>query len=83
MGVEPPNIGALIKEIKAAREGIEARDQKNIERIDELERSLNEVLIGMRRPGRESYGDDRDMARKSAIEMLEDRRSWTQPKNQG
>jgi len=58
MGTEPNNFRDLPTEINAARNSIETRDLQTIERVDELERVLNEVLVGMRRPGSESYGDD-------------------------
>jgi hypothetical protein len=49
----------LIRQITAAREDIEGRDRKNVERINEMERSINEILVGMRRPSRDSYGEPR------------------------
>jgi HK97 family phage major capsid protein len=83
MGAEPNNIRELLSEIKSARLDIGARDQKTRERIDELEISLNEVLLGMRRPGGESHGGDRDLERKSAIQMCVDRHAWRNQKNEG
>lgn len=81
MGAEP-YFGALLAEIKSARQGLASRDQRTIERVDELEASLNQILVGMRRPGADR-GDDRDLERKSAIEMCEDRRSWSMQKSEG
>jgi hypothetical protein len=82
MGAEP-DIKTLIGEIKAARRGIEDRDQKTVERVDELERSINEILIGLRRPGGGSYGDASNLERKSAITMCQDRHLWQHQKNEG
>jgi len=65
MGAEP-NIGQLITEIKVARRGIEDRDQKTVDRVNELEQSINEILVGMGRPGDGIYSDGRDLERKSA-----------------
>jgi HK97 family phage major capsid protein len=75
MGAEN-SIGQLLREVKSARSAIETRDQQTMLRVDELERSINEILLGQRRPGSsESYGDDRDI-RQSAIEMCQARHSW-------
>jgi len=83
MGAEP-NIETLIREIKAARQGIESRDQKTIERVDEIERSINEVLLGMRRPSGTDFGaDDGSLERKSAITMCQDRHAWRNQKIEG
>jgi hypothetical protein len=84
MGAEPNNIGQLIAEMKSARLDIDTRDRKTLERMDELEASLNDILVGMRRPaGGEGHGDDRDITRKSAVQMCIDRRALANPRNEG
>jgi HK97 family phage major capsid protein len=82
MGAEP-NIRELLTEIKAARQSIVDRDQKTLDRLDELERGINDILVGLRRLGSASYGDDRDLERKSAITMCQDRHAWRNQKNEG
>ena len=46
MGAEP-DIKTLIGEIRSAKQGIEARDQKTIDRVAELEASINDILVGL------------------------------------
>jgi len=70
MGAEP-NIGQFLNEIKSARTAIETRDQKTVERVNDLEESINEILLGMKRPGWDG-GGDRDIERTSAIQMCQD-----------
>jgi hypothetical protein len=82
MGAEP-NIDRLLAEIRSAKAGIETCDQKTIERVDELERSINEILVGQRRPGSHNYGGTRDLERKSAVQMCVDRHSWRNQKTEG
>jgi hypothetical protein len=79
MGAEPADIGTLLAEIKSARQSLAARD----ERVAELERNINELLLVARRPGSESYADGRDIEHKSAIQMCIDRHSWQHQKNEG
>ena len=83
MGAEP-NIGQLIAEIKSAKADITSRDQQTIERVAELESPINDILLGMRRPaGGDGYADDRNLERKSAVQMCVDRHSWQHQKNEG
>jgi hypothetical protein len=65
MGAEP-DIKTLPAEIKMARGAVEARDARTIERVDELEHSIDEILLGMRRPGGEHHGDG-TLERKRAV----------------
>ena len=45
-----PSIDTLISKIKAVRQGIEPHNQKAVALIARLEHSINEILVGMRRP---------------------------------
>jgi len=53
---EEPNIRELLTEIKAASQSVEARDSMTIERVNEFEHSISDILVGMRWPGSESNG---------------------------
>jgi HK97 family phage major capsid protein len=74
----------LVAELRKAKTLIERGNTTLNERVDEIERSLNEVLIGQRRPGADSYtADDRELERKSALTMCHDRHSWQHQRNEG
>ena len=60
-----------------------SRDGRTIERVDDLDRAMNEILVGQLRPGGEHGGDDRDLTRKSAVQMCEDRHALLHQKNEG
>jgi len=74
----------LLTEIKAAKAAVTSRDQRTIERVNELEHGINEILLGMRQPGGNGFGaDDRGLERKSAVQMCVDRYGWQHQKNEG
>lgn len=76
MSAEPNNIGALLKELKSTGDWIDQRSDRTTERMDELERSINEVIVRQRRPGRD-FDADGTTDHKSLVAMCEDRRSWS------
>jgi HK97 family phage major capsid protein len=73
----------LVHELKKSRTAIERGNTALNERVDDVERSINELLVGARRPGAESYGTSRDLEQKHAIELCLDRKSWSQQKYEG
>jgi HK97 family phage major capsid protein len=75
----------LLTEIRKATLLIEQRDAVLTDRVTDVEKSLNEVLVGMRRPGADGYGGDAgDLdERKSAVEMCQARFNWQHQKIEG
>ena len=78
-----PDIKTLLNEIKAARQAVETRDGQTQERVAELESSINEILLGMRRPGGDGGYGDGAIERKDAWQMCMDRHSWEVQKMEG
>jgi HK97 family phage major capsid protein len=75
-------LGALVEEVRRAREGIDQGDAKTHKRIDGIEHSINDLFRRVSRPGHET-ADDSTFERKSAIELCHIRRNLTVPKNDG
>ena len=82
MGAESA-INRMMSEIRSPKADTTSRDQKTIERVSDLESSINDILVGMRRPGDGFGADDRSLERKGAIQMCVDRHSWQHQKHEG
>jgi HK97 family phage major capsid protein len=74
--------GELLREIKAARTGIEARDGKTAKRVEELERAINELFARQGRPGGDGFGE-LGGERKDARQWLIEKHALDRPRDDG
>src|SRR5262249_28808654 len=82
MGAE--SLAELVAEVKAASAAFERGDSRTNERIDTLERSVNNLMVKVQRPGAEATGaSDNDLIRKDAHELCILKHQLTVPKNDG
>ncbi len=72
----------LVREIKQASENIEMGDARTAERIEGLEKHINELYKKTSRPGGfDGYREDELYERKSAVEMCKMRHNERLPKS--
>jgi len=77
MGAE---LADLVAEIKAASANIANGDSWINKRVDQIEKSLNEIYRKVNRPGAERTDDEEVAERKEAIGLCRTRRALTVPK---
>jgi len=71
----------LVDEIRKTREGLEQGDQRVNGRIDQIEKSLNEIYRKVNRPLAEGKAaNDNDLELRSAVGLCHTRRALTVPK---
>lgn len=63
MGIEP-DFSVLLTELRSARETIGSHNKALTGRVDQIEKSVNEILRAQRRPGSDLGCGARDLERK-------------------
>jgi HK97 family phage major capsid protein len=73
MGME--NWNELLKDVREVGANISQRDAATMQRVEAVERSLNQLHLRVSRPGPEGGNDRDDFGRRHAVDLLETRHS--------
>jgi hypothetical protein len=83
MGAEP-NFGELLRELKACRTTIERRDDQTARRLGDVESSLDEIFVRLKRPGSDGgYSLGEVGERKEVAEWVAAKHALDVPKDDG
>ena len=78
------SLNDILKDVRAASENIEAYNSKTAQRIEAVEKGLDELYLKANRPGGFGGGDrDSDLERKDAAELCRVKHYLATPKNDG